>query len=406
VAEDLFDRLFTRRYLLPALFLAIVVVALLTPSPLSLDKATRLTSYSVEGAGARGFYQTADRLGWSVSRMEREFHDTLDRHTTYAVLAPVIQPTSRELHSLLNAVREGASLLYVTTPNSEIIDSLQLVNAGNYNSLVNTEAGVFGEIELDISSCGSVFPGQFSGLDYLSRTYTLADSFSFDTVTFAAATTRGVASVLALGIHYGSGRIVLVSQGDVFRNDVLRRCDRKEGLLAMRMLAWLSEPVGKTVVFDEFHHGYDGSPGFLTVLSRAVVASPSGRVSIQLALAAVILLMSAAARPLPPQQRESIERRSPFEHVGALARAYEKVGATRRASRLFVRGLRRRHDASAWRGGSDEKYLRSIAASHPRLAREVELLLQAVDKRRAPGEFIEVGKAVETIERTLSSDNN
>jgi hypothetical protein len=232
---------------------------------------------------------------------------------------------------------------------------------------------------------------------------TLDDSVAHDTVTFVASRAFRRRELVAVGLRLGRGRAVVVSEPDIFRNDVLRLCQRKEGVLAVRILQWLAEPVGNELVFDEFHHGYGRRESAMSVIRRSVTRSPGGRVLLQLLAAALVLMVAVGTRPIPPRPRERIERRSPFEHVGALARAYENVGATRRATRLLVRGLRRRHDAAAWRRGSDEEYLRAVATSHAALTPSVSTVLNAMNNAPKPAEFMDVGRAIETIERTLSS---
>jgi hypothetical protein len=225
-----------------------------------------------------------------------------------------------------------------------------------------------------------------------------------DSLTFALGTPNERRVMVAVGVPFGMGRIVAVGGGDIFSNGTLRICNRAEGILAMRMLEWLSEPVGRRLIFDEYHQGYGRNAMGMAAVRRALVTHPAGRVALQLLLCAVILILALGPRAVPPQNREVIERRSPLEHVGALARAYENVGATRRGTALLIRGLRRRHDAAAWRRGSDEDFLRSIAAVHPELGASVSLLVDANSRKTTPAEFIKVGEAVELIERTLSSD--
>ena len=99
--------------------------------------------------------------------------------------------------------------------------------------------------------------------------------------------------------------------------------------------------------------------------------------------------------------RTVVERRSPLEHVGALSRAYEQARASRTAARRLARGVSRRHAHGAWRRADDEEFLRSIATRHPRLAPEVERVIAATRQSVTPAELVQVGRAIEVIERTL-----
>ncbi|MBX6333692.1 MAG: hypothetical protein IRY91_17745 [Gemmatimonadaceae bacterium] len=107
-------------------------------------------------------------------------------------------------------------------------------------------------------------------------------------------------------------------------------------------------------------------------------------------------------RPIPPSPRRTIERRSPFEHVGALSRAYEQIGATRLATKRLVRGLRRRHTLGATDGMSDAEYLALLAGRKPEVADDAALLRRALETPLPAAEWVAVGGAIDHIERTIT----
>jgi hypothetical protein len=119
--------------------------------------------------------------------------------------------------------------------------------------------------------------------------------------------------------------------------------------------------------------------------------------------AALLLLAALGARPLVPVGRQRIERRSPFEHVGALARAYEEIGATRVVARRLVRGLRRRLGSSTSPSATrdEDALLAALEARHPALAPQIALVRDAMRTARTPAALLEVGRAVAEIERTV-----
>jgi hypothetical protein len=88
--------------------------------------------------------------------------------------------------------------------------------------------------------------------------------------------------------------------------------------------------------------------------------------------------------------------------VGALARAYATVRANARATRLLVRGLRRRH--AGLRGPRDESaYLKAIAEAHPEVADDVQMLSATMNGQdSAPGNAT-VTTAILRIERAITS---
>ena len=136
-----------------------------------------------------------------------------------------------------------------------------------------------------------------------------------------------------------------------------------------------------------------------------LVGTGSGRTLFQLLAAGLILLLAAAPRLIPPRDPESIERRSPLEHVDALGRAYAQVGATRSATARLVRGVRRRVAGGATRGGSagpgpdasDDAFLDRAARDAPRIAGDVALIKKALHGGVPRREFASVGAALEQL---------
>lgn len=208
----------------------------------------------------------------------------------------------------------------------------------------------------------------------------------------------------AIGLPLGKGRVVVVADGDWLRNDVMRVCRWHAGVTAVRMLEWLSAGgTPRHLVVDEWHQGRGIHASAAGALGYFVVRDPRGRTLAQGVVAALLLLAALGARPLVPAGGGRIERRSPFEHVGALARAYEEIEATRIVTRRLVRGLRRRLGATASQGpGRDEEsLLAALEARHPTLAPQVALVREALARPQTPARLLEVGRAVAEIERTV-----
>jgi len=344
------------------------------------------------------------------------------------VLAPVVEPTMSETRRLLDAVRGGASLLFVPRGRSGLADELDVRPSRGGGPMALDTAGLARACEGRSSGGIIQWPG---GLPFMLTVEHTGPVSSVDTsFTFVGTgrrTGRGmpprdtsgpppadphaermpvIGEAAAVGFTLGRGRVVVVADPDLLRNDVLRNCRWNAGLTAMRMVEWLARrPDGgrppTRIVFDEYHQGEGRHASTVAVMRHYLSATRTGRTLLQVTIASLVLLLAAAPRALAPSPRVSFERRSPLEHVGALSRAYEQVGATRLAARRLVRGIRRRHAHGAWRRASDEDFLQSIAARHPALAPDVALLLDATRRPLPPTEFVQVGRAIETIERTL-----
>ncbi|MCR4339014.1 MAG: hypothetical protein NUW01_03905, partial [Gemmatimonadaceae bacterium] len=125
-------------------------------------------------------------------------------------------------------------------------------------------------------------------------------------------------------------------------------------------------------------------------------------------LAGVILLAAVAPRPLPPRSEHKRERRSPLEHVEALATAYHTVGATRTAARRLVRGLQRRLSLGriVATSESDEAFLRELASAHPEVEVEVNHVLHSLANRVTARELVATRDSIRRIESLLGREHD
>ncbi len=377
-----------------AIGVIIVVALILAPEVEYGYGELNLTSYNAGPFGARGFYETAERLDWPVQRRLTPFRDTLPANATYLLLDPPVRPGARETSLLLDAVRRGARLLAVPSRGSPLSDSLGIAIAPGLNASGTAVEG----------------PDTPEALTYrgpLERWLVPADreqrELPANVEQLLMITTARDDRPSIVGMRLGAGRIVLVADAGVFANQ--RQRDLDEAVLAVRMIEWLDAGgERRPLIFSEWHHGRGAHPSPTGVLFEALFETAPGRALMVLLLAGGVLLLALGARPVAPQPPPMIERRSPFEHVGALSRAYQQIGATRLATAHLVRGLmRRRGLGGGTRAARDERaYLLAIRDRHPQLAPQVRTLAQALDHRVPPAELVHVGEAVHTIERTLT----
>jgi hypothetical protein len=130
-------------------------------------------------------------------------------------------------------------------------------------------------------------------------------------------------------------------------------------------------------------------------------------VLLQCLLGGLVLLLALGPRAVPPQDPERGERRSPLEHVSALARAYTRVGATRTATARLLGGVRRRID----RGGhltrpstaTHAAFLEEAVRLVPDLGEDVALIRRALDTTVTPQELASVGRALSHLEHSLQT---
>ena len=435
-----------RRLALAAILTLIVLAALFTPEVIGGRTGDgRLTTYSAEAQGAKLLYELASRLGWRVERWTDAVPIAADDRTVMAVLDPVESPGAIETHRILDQVRAGAALLYVMGGSGALNDSLHVkrslfggtyqataagtaearrasdtLRARRFDSTAAADTADDEEVESP-SECDHVASNE--GLPMWTDQTVRLWRFSWTrrrpagAVIFARSTLErdtkdtsvARSAPAAAGFPLGSGRVVILSDPDLLRNDVLRVCRWGLDVVAARMLEYLAAgaPRRDRLVFDEYHQGFGTHPGTLRAIAFYLSRVASGHVLLQGLLAGLVLLLALGPRALPVHDEERVERRSPLEHVGALAQAYARVGATRTATARLVRGLRRRVErgsgAERGRAESDAQFLEHAGAS-PSRAADVAAVRHALEMPLSRREFEAIGGAIRRLEDSLLAE--
>lgn len=165
---------------------------------------------------------------------------------------------------------------------------------------------------------------------------------------------------VALRLQYPGGRTVtLVADDGLFRNSVLRRT------AAGPIMLGLVTPRYGTLVVDEFHQGFAASGTSLAGATLAWSArSPWGWIVWQLVGVGLIALLASGVRFGPARHVIRRRRRSPLEHVRALATALAAAQGHETAVRLMAQGLRRRLSRAGRTGPADlDRWLAGLASS-------------------------------------------
>lgn len=384
------SRVSPRRVL--AALAAIIIVGIVFAPPSPVESGGLLTTFASDPTGARGFHEAVRRLGWTTTRVLEPLDAPLDTAAIYVILRPPIDLTSREASAVLDAVRRGAGLLLVPGFHSTIMDSLGLRRSTPaMGPLLPVNDAVWDSL------------GAAATPRWPTMTVELTDSAPDSVAVLLAARRFGAprdsSSAVVLGVPVGRGRVAVLAHGAVLANALFR--DDANAELPIRLLEWLAPGRRPNVVFPEYHQGHGRHASVAAAIRRAMVSTPPGRVLLHLLAAGAILLLAIGIRPIAPRSLARIERRSPLEHIGALAQAYEQIGATRTAVRRLTRGLRRRHPIGSLRTASDEEYLISLAARHPAAAADVDVVKASLAVRQPSDRFREAGAAIAHIERVL-----
>ncbi len=406
------DVIHTEWWTRPAVVLPVVgsvalLVALLTPQAASGRFGDpRLSTHLASSLGARVLHDMAARLGWRTVRQDSIGAPMAGNgRTVHAVLAPVTPVTPIEAHRYLEAVRAGDGLLFVIEDRSALTDSLGVSHSQRGGLLpTQTHSGA------DCASHHEMTPPLWAdGRVHLFGLRWMRAEPS-GRVVFATLEPDELGSLpsneAAAGFALGQGRVVVVADPDLLRSDVIRHCEWGADVIATRMLEWLRAggvAPRTTLVFDEFHQGFGPRSDMLSTAAEFLVGHPVGRTIAMGVLAALVLLMAVAPRPLLPRDAERIERRDPREQVDALAHAYAQVRATRTVTTRLLHGLRRRVEYSGSRlvHRSDEAFLDAAERRAPELAGDVAVVRDALQVTIRDRDLRDVGAALRRIEHTL-----
>jgi len=381
----------------------LVITAILAPGgPDTVGRELSTRSRAIDGA--HGLRAVLDALGWHTRERLTPYAGTLDTAATYVMLGTPLDPSAHEIHTLLNTVRHGANAIVVPERGSAIAESIGVQTARRtFIPLRPTSDSLFGSADR-VDSVREAF-GELSARTFHTYLEGTPPSDS-DSVGAWPASARTLLSVGKRDIKpeiavlpMGRGQVVAIADPAFLRNDVLRKT--AGAVLAVRILENVDPARRSPIVFDEYHQGYGEQTSMPAVLREALLGTSWGRAILQLGAAALLYLLVIGVRPIAPSSRARYERRSPLEHVSALSRAYEAIGATGLAAQRLVRGVRRRHPLGTTSQLSDDAYLALLRARAPALGKDIDILTHALAGKPSTEELVSAGAAIDHIERNL-----
>ena len=382
--------------LLAALGAVVVAVALFTPEPPGKSEGGR-SSYSTGPGGIRMAYELAQRTGWRTERRLTPL-DSLERDSgVQVVIDPSIALGAHEVHRLFETVRRGGSLIITVDGADEVTDSLG-VDLGPSGTILEDYNDPTCPDHLSFRSRALLrIPPMVRGLVWTKKPDGLTTVVN---ARFGNQTTFPVAQ----GFQLGKGRVVVVGQSAIFANDAVRVCEWAADLAVARIYEYVKPAsAGRTLVFDEYHHGFGEHSSATKVVWRYLSNTASGHFFAQALLAGIIVLLAIGPRPLSPTDPVRQPRRSPLEHADALAHAYADVDATRTATERLVSGLRRRAGrmVSIPSSASDLVFLTAVAERDESIGPSVQIVVRALRESLPVAELNTVGDAIRRIEQHL-----
>src|SRR5690348_3495575 len=294
--------------------------------------------------GSRGVYEVLATLRRRVSRRRTPLFDLMTgdarRPAMLVVIAPEGQLQEAELASVVQFLRAGGTVVAASNGGGitgclgwRAVSATRRLKAESL--AVQSDLGLPAMIEWlrPLSdSAEDESPGRLKRME-LSGCEALAPS-RVDTLL---ALKSGRPAALALTFP-GGGVARLVADPGYLRNRAWRDTRVPEFMVP---LLTPPDPAGE-VSFDEYHQGFghEGSLAFETI--DWLAGTPAGWALAQLVLVALVWLAVTAVRFGPPQAVIDVRRRSPIEHLEALAAGLESAAGVETALSLIVSGLRRR----------------------------------------------------------------
>jgi hypothetical protein len=161
-------------------------------------------------------------------------------------------------------------------------------------------------------------------------------------------TTGGLAAAIRLvgDDSAGVGHVWLLSDVGLITNSGLQQAAVPEYLVGLLLAR------GRTLVFDEFHQRFGPQGSMATVALAWSRSSPWGWLIWQSAIVGFLAFVTGAVRFGPVRSGIRRARRSPLEHVRALATALSAARGHDVAIASIVNGLRRRLQAGEARPGA------------------------------------------------------
>lgn len=355
--------------------------------------------------GARGLANALTSMGVRVERLRRRVaswpETEVDSTTLVAVLDPSLPLDAMESRTLGRMLDSGAHIMLAGLGAEDALACVGYQIRPRSSPVLTRPAG------------GDVAPPTFYSDAILEAAVREPPQRRSTTDVSAVCDSREVDSVVPLLVTSDSqmvaaefvlrsgGRVIALADGGLLTNRTLRDDENPAGPLILGLFL----PRYSRVRVDEYHHGFRPSGSLWPALRDWSLRSPLGWALWQLAVVGAIALLAAGIRFGTAVQGEKRTRRSPLEHVKALAAALSAAKGHEVATRLLVQGLRRRlsrrgeglrEDPRTWLAGL-ARNVRTPAARDA-AARLQQLLTRQQDDE----DVLRAAHAVEDVWETLT----
>ncbi len=325
-----------------AFVLLVLVVAVLgARETMEASDDYRRSTFSTGPAGASGLTDALMRLGIQVQRLRRNPAwlptDALPRdHAVLAIIGPADALDTGEGIALATRTPASVDLLFAGTGTTQAmrcfgwiarprVQTLRAGVPGRRGDSLAVRAILRQARRLTVADSSGARDGEIAEcrVPALLRTDTLLR------------TDQGAPAAVRLELAQGR-TVTLIADDGLFSNRQLR--ETSAGPFALGLVA----DRYKTFAVDEFHQGYGPSASLAGAVLRWSEESPWGWAGWQLVGVGLLAMLAAGRRFGPARTALDRRRRSPLEHVRALATALAAARGHDLAVALLVQGLRRR----------------------------------------------------------------
>lgn len=328
-----------RDLVLLAVLVGIVLVLAMLSRPEAAGESgdPRASTHLSTPRGTLALYETLRLLEVDVARRLHPYVEGDPLDGVLAVLAPTEEVTPAELGAMAEWIREGGILLYAAggSPGG-MLDTLglELVPAGG-DSVRPRRATRTAVV------AGAADHRWTEGIDSVHGIRRVFPNTALALLFGAERLLETPSGAAVVTFPMGEGWVVAFSDADPLRNDTLRASGGAV-LFARAAVEAVRAADGGPLYFDEYHHGYRAGGNVTGALLRFLRRQPAGHAVLQMAAAGVLLLLLLGRRFGAPLPAAPVMRRSPLEHVEALAGAYRQAGARRTVRTLLLAGMSRR----------------------------------------------------------------
>lgn len=283
-----------------AVFLLLTVVALFLAKPAGSTTETP-TTYSTASGGAKAAYLLLKNSGYIVERWEQPATDLPETGENTLILAePWGAPTEAERARLRRFVESGG----------------RMIVTGRFSGLFLPEGGAVPD-PLAGMTWKQLAAQSPSSITRAAPVITMAPQAYWKTSDFALPLYGDGTHSMVVMYRYGKGEVLWWAAATPLTNAGLKEPGNLEFFLAC-----LDQKPHNKILWDEYFHGYRRS------LAASIEHSPVKWMFVQLAVFALILLVTYSRRSGPILIPSQAVRLSPLEFVRTLGLLYGKAEAS------------------------------------------------------------------------------